>query len=85
MDLWNNNIGLIAGNVMFPIFTSNSSLSNDIHGKLLMGELRYLSPIEPTPILEDNGANNNFWHINGNQRLGKHGITTTTQLIPANQ
>lgn len=85
MDLWNNNIGHMVGNVMFPIFTSNSSLSSDVLTKLTNGELRYLKPVEPTPPPGSNGLNNDFWHINGNPQLGRHGITSATQLTPTNQ
>ena len=85
MDLWNNAIGHIVGDVMFPIFTSNSSLSVDVMTKLTNGELKYLKPVEPTPSQGTNGINNDFWHINHNPKLGRHGITYATQLILTNQ
>jgi hypothetical protein len=85
MDLWNNAIGHIVGDVIFPIFTSNSSLSNDVFNRLTNGDLRYLKPVEPTPPPGSNGINNDFWHINGNPQLGRHGLTSATQLTPTNQ
>jgi hypothetical protein len=81
MDLWNNAIGHIVGNVMFPIFTSNSSLSSDVLTKLTNGELRYLKPVlSPS-------QDPNFWGANGvnNSLTATHGITNSTQLIPTNQ
>lgn len=53
--------------------------------RLTNGELRYLKPVEPTPPSGSNGLNNDFWHINGNPQLGRHGITSATQLTPTNQ
>ncbi|MBS4042463.1 MAG: hypothetical protein KGZ59_01475 [Chitinophagaceae bacterium] len=85
MDLWNNAIGHIVGDVIFPILTPNSLLSSDVLTKLTNGELRYLKPVEPTPLLGSNGVNNDFWHINGNFQLGRHGISSATQLIATNQ
>lgn len=81
MDLWNNAVGHIVGNVMFPIFISNSSLSSDVLTKLTNGELRYLKPVL-SPSLDPN-----FWGANGvnNPLTATHGITNSTQLTPTNQ
>jgi len=85
MDLWNNNIGHQVGDVMFPIFTSNSSLSDDVFIKLQNGELRYLKPVLPPPPALGNDPN--FYGTGGvsNPLTATHGITSATQLTPTNQ
>ena len=85
MDLFNNNVGHQIGDVFFPIFTSDASLANEAWDKLVNGYLMYLKPVEPTPILPNNGINNDFWHINFDFSKGKHGISNSTQLTPTNQ
>jgi hypothetical protein len=92
MDLWNNNVGHIIGDVIFPIFTSNSELSGDVYAKLISGELRYLKPIwspkfDPHENLINNSGDPNFYGLNGtnNPQTATHGITYSTQLTPTNQ
>jgi hypothetical protein len=95
MDLFNNSIGHVVGNVTFPIFTSNNTLSNDVWDKLVSGELRYLKPILPPPLLFPNGQPNPHGAANGdpnyygaggiaNEQTATHGITSQTQLTPTN-
>lgn len=81
MDLWNNAVGHIVGSVMFPIFTSNSSLSTVVLDKLAIGELKYLKPVLT------HSQDPNFWGTNGaiNPLTATHGITSFTQLVSTNQ
>lgn len=51
---------------------------------MINGELRYLKPVEPKP-QRGNGVNNDFWTVNGDPKQGKHGISSSTQLVPTNQ
>ncbi|MBS1512550.1 MAG: hypothetical protein JST86_17020 [Bacteroidetes bacterium] len=47
MDLYNNSIGINVGSsYWFPIFTSNSTVAEDIEQKLNNGELKYLKPLD---------------------------------------
>jgi hypothetical protein len=48
MDLWNNEVGLNIGDVMFPVFISDESLADDVMEKILDGSLKYLSPLDFT-------------------------------------
>ena len=81
MDLWNNAIGHLIGEVMFPILTSNSTLSSEVQTKLINGELRYLSPL----LSQTNDPN--YFGTNGTNNIltATHGITTSTLLKPTNQ
>jgi hypothetical protein len=80
MDLWNNNVGLNVGDVMFPVFNSDSELAETIYTKLLSGELRYLNPINrvASPLYDGNrdGAQDCSNCLNG--------IILTTVLTPTN-
>lgn len=46
MDLFNNAVGHIVGDVVFPIFNSNATLANDVMVKYNSGALRYLAPLD---------------------------------------
>lgn len=83
MDLHNNDEGISLCGSCF--FASDNNLANGVIDKLNNGSLWYLKPVEPTPPQGSNGINNDFWHINGDIRLGKHGITSDTHLTPTNQ
>lgn len=71
MDLYNNSWGLAIGDVMFPIFTTDNSLSDSIMEKVNDGTLRYLYPT-----LSPNQDPN--WDVT-------HGITSSTKLTPTNK
>ena len=79
MDLWNNQVGQqIGNNALFPIFTSDENIANQVLNKLYGGELRYLSPIwfkDP-----------NFWGNNGSrdESTATHGSRPNTMLMPTN-
>ncbi len=81
MDLWNNAIGHLVGDVMFPIFISNTSIADDIMQKLQNGELIYLSPLNfvQSPLYDINkdGVQDCPTCLNG--------IISITVLKPTNQ
>lgn len=81
MDLFNNAVGHDIGNVMFPIFTSDASLSEATMNKLSGGELRYLQPLDKTispPFdLNRDGIQDCPVCLNG--------IISATKLTPTNQ
>lgn len=89
MDEYNNAIG-IAYAQSITIFTLNSTISTAIWEKVIDGELKYLSPIQP-PKYDFNGqlinANGDpdFYGPNGTNvpSLATHGlINQTTTLFP---
>lgn len=81
MDLHNNSYGLTAGDVMFPILTTDSSLADDVMELLQDGKLRYLSPLDkvasPSYDLNGDGIQDCPSCLNG--------IISTTSLTPTNQ
>ncbi len=81
MDLFNNAIGHAVGDVMFPIFVSDNSLSEDVMEKIIDGSLRYLSPLDKIASrpydLNQDGIQDCLTCLNG--------IISTTSLTPTNQ
>ena len=81
MDLWNNAIGHLIGDVLFPIFTTNSSLADDVYDKLINGELRYIHPLNftssPSYDANNDGVQDCPTCLNG--------ILSTSILTPTNQ
>lgn len=81
MDLYNNAIGQIIGDVMFPAFTSDESLAEEAMTRVTNGSLRYLNP------LDDIASPRYDRNRDGIQDCPtcRNGITPATQLTPTNQ
>lgn len=80
MDLYNNAIGHIIGDVMFPAFTSDESLAEEAMTRVTNGSLRYLNPL-------DHIASQRYdRNRDGIQDCPtcRNGITPVTQLTPTN-
>ncbi len=81
MDLWNNSVGHNLGNVMFPLLTSDSDLSQAVMQKLLNGELKYLSPLDWTASPDFDGNGDGVQDCS----VCRNGIISSTSLRPTNQ
>ncbi|HMV07607.1 MAG TPA: hypothetical protein PKL56_13955 [Cyclobacteriaceae bacterium] len=81
MDLYNNAIGHIIGDVMFPAFTSDKSLAEEAMTRVTNGGLRYLSPLDHVASKRYDSNRDGIQDC----PTCRNGITSATQLTPTNQ